>query len=599
MWRPRRQRLPAGTPRVSVLAPRGLRAQIGARLRETLNQALGALQGGEGLVAQRLAERIRRDLLPRLAGDTPTLLVGIAGPNNVGKSSLFNALVGRPLSPSRPEGGLTKQCLAAAHPEMVHGPSRAVLEQRYALVEASAQNLPPVTEPGPPGRLYLIAVPELPQGLLLMDTPDFDSVHQTNRVAAEALLVTVDLVLFMVSRHTYQNAAVVDFLREVVGHGRPYALVYNEAVREDVAHAHLDKLASDVGFEPVASELALHQPDVEAGRALLVTRPRGEGPPLAAMLRDPSSLGRLKVRALQASLRDAEGELEEVARELDEAALAPERLRTRLRRELLQLSERAAGLAIPADVLIEAFRDELDARSTTHRWLRKGPRLLATGVTRAGRFLREQFFGPQVTEESPQVRVHEELASSVRELLAALSAEVPEWKDLPEAQAVARAVLEPGALEAALQTQSPAADRERLYTFCRERLGAELKGGPSEELRQLGATFAYAVPALAGVVGAVTVPGVTGGADVVFASALVTTPLLERFVDLLGAGLRDAVARTWRKTHGETLARALADGLFHPLLSRLDAQVNGHRTRAEVLRRSAASLGASMEEVSR
>src|SRR5690242_20503401 len=96
--------------------------------RGSLEAALAALPPPEALLdleaarlARRLKDRLTRDLLPRLAAEQPTLLVGIAGPNNVGKSSLFNALVGEPLSPARPEGGLTKQCLAAAHPSLWEG----------------------------------------------------------------------------------------------------------------------------------------------------------------------------------------------------------------------------------------------------------------------------------------------------------------------------------------------------------------------------------------------------------------------------------------------------------------------------------------------
>lgn len=567
-------------------------------MREALAQALealppdGALEGDAARAAGRLAERIRRDLLPRLGGPHPTLIVGIAGPNNVGKSSLFNALVGAALSPARAEGGLTKQCLAAAHPSLWSGPLRRLVEERFEVREVRAGEAPPVTEPGPPGRLYLALLPSVPEGVLLMDTPDFDSVHQTNRRATEALLVTVDVVLFVVSRHSYQNAAVVEFLRDAVGRGRPYALVYNEAMREDVARSHLAKLVSDVGQPPLSQEIALHQPDVEAGRALLATSPAAGQPRITALLRDPAQVARFKARALSAALNDALAEFSEVAAALASSTGEPERLRARVRRELLQVAEHAAALAIPADVLIEAFRDELDARSTLHRWLRKGPRLLAAGLGRVGRFLAEQLVGPEPALPSLQVRVRQALDAGVREVAQALAPEVASWRGKAAtgellAAALAAAARQGAGEDAAAPSLEPEAraDRERLYDFCRQLLAEHMPpGGAGGELRQLAATFAYAVPALVGVVGAVTVPGVTGGADVVFASALVATPLLEKFVDLLGAGVRDAVAQAWQRSHGATLAHELEAGAFGPLLQALDAEVLDAERRAGTLR---------------
>jgi len=574
-------------------------AAILLAVREELSQALaslpaeGVLSGDAARAAQRLRDRISRDLLPRLGGPYPTLIIGIAGPNNVGKSSLFNALVGAPLSPARPEGGLTKQCFAAAHPTLWAGPLRAFLEARYEVVEADGPQPPPITELGPPGRLYLARVPSVPEGILFMDTPDFDSVHLTNRRAAEALLVTVDVVIFVVSRHTYQNAAVVQFLKDAVGHGRPYALVYNEAMREDVAISHLDKLVSDVGHPPLSREVALHQPQVESGQALLQSSPLGGQPPLSQLLREPAQVARLKASALRAALGDAREELRAVAAALESAIAEPERLHARVHRELLQVAERAAVLSVPADVLIEAFRDELDARSPTHRWLRRVPRLLATGLVQVGRFVRTQFVGPEPVLPALQTRVQQALAAGVREVALALAPEVATWRGKAHTREVLSSTLAAAAAPqgvAVPQELETGADRQRLYDFCRALLAQHMPAGLSGELRQLGATFAYAVPALAGAMGAMVVPGVTGGADVIFASTLVTTPLLEKFVDLLGADVRDAVAQAWRTSRGETLTRELEAGAFAPLLRALDDEAQDARRRADQLRLTAEAV---------
>ena len=196
-------------------------------------------------LARRLGERIRRDLLPRLNAEAPLLLAAIAGPNNVGKSTLFNALAGERLSPAHPEGGLTKQCLAVAHPATASGAGLEALSRRYSVVGVPAGETPPVDTAGPVGRLYLAQPRALPQGLVLLDTPDVDSVVAANRERTEALLVTVDVVVFVVSRHTYQNAALVAFIREAVAHGRPWLVLYNEA--QDV---FTDTIRDDNSFWP-------------------------------------------------------------------------------------------------------------------------------------------------------------------------------------------------------------------------------------------------------------------------------------------------------------------------------------------------------------
>ena len=106
---------------------------LASTLRELSGQAerMPALADADTLaLAARVRTRIARDLLPRLSDGHPLLLAAVAGPNNVGKSTLFNSLVGEALSPARAQGGLTQQCLAAAHPHTADGPGRLALSAR-------------------------------------------------------------------------------------------------------------------------------------------------------------------------------------------------------------------------------------------------------------------------------------------------------------------------------------------------------------------------------------------------------------------------------------------------------------------------------------
>jgi hypothetical protein len=557
-----------------------------AEIQQALHRAEQALPAPDSLsdpaareAAARVTERLRRDLLPRLAGSGPILLVAIAGPNNVGKSSLFNALVRRPLSPARAEGGLTKQCLAAAHPSIWSGDLRELIERRYEVITLPAGSAAPVDQPGPPGRLYLVLAEEVPSGLLLMDTPDFDSVYLQNRVNSEALLVTVDLVVFVVSRQTYQNAALVGFLRSVVGHGRPYLLVYNESVRPETTRAHLDKLASDVGHAPVARFMAVHQPDVEAGRALLATEPLNGAPALQTLLADPRHAGPLKTKALAAGLRDATAELVQVAQALRARVAEPERLRARIRHELRSVGERAAVKAVPADVLIQAFREELDARSRYHKWIRMPFRALTTALGFVGRKVRDVVAGPAPAEEQVAHLTEQALKDGLRTMIESLGPEVGAWRGDTRLRELLVEAIGPRTLEALdrpldiPELRHAEEDRRQLYAFCRELIGRELQeGGDLETALQTLTTLLYSAPAGAAAAISVVTSGFGHDAAVWAASAL-SAPLFEKVVDLLGTSVRSRVTKRWAAAHGETLARAMERRLFAALLDALDEAV--------------------------
>jgi hypothetical protein len=570
--------------RISVPLPAAL-----SDAEDALEAILPGLDSSTAEVARRLGERIRRDLLPRLAAEAPLLIAAIAGPNNVGKSTLFNALAGRRISPAHPEGGLTKQCLAAAHPDTASGAGLLALERRYEVVGVPAGDVPPVDAPGPVGRLYLVTDAQLPPGLVLLDTPDMDSILASNRERTEALLVTADVLVLVVSRHTYQNAALVDFVRQAVQHGRPWLVLYNEAASPDLARAHLGKLAGDVGQPPLARFSAPHDPRVESGGAPLVPEPLEGRSSLGALLAQPAMGSELRRRARAASMHDAKAELGGVRASVLARAAAPARLRGRIRETLLAAGAQAALHAVPVDVLVEAFREELDARSRLHRWVRTPFRGLATVLTAVGRRTRQLFTGDGPAERDPGQEMDRVLRDGLARALESLAPELVAWEGdartrglLAEALSdrTLRALSTPGLLAV---PDSPA-DREGLRVFCRELVRQELPGGFAEGALQTLATLVYSVPA--GAAAAVTVAsGGLGHDAAVWAGTLLSAPLMERFVDALGSGVRRNVALAWADQHGHTLARAGEAQLFGPLLRHLDGEVAAaEATAARLLR---------------
>ena len=122
---------------------------------------------------------------------------------------------------------------------------RGVTPTREGVLEA-------LQEAEVPAELLLIETTAVPEGLLLVDTPDFDSVLRTNREVAAALLQVADVAVAVVTRHTYQNRDVVEFLAEWLAHERPWVLVYNEAFDDAITRRHVEALARGVGAPPVA-----------------------------------------------------------------------------------------------------------------------------------------------------------------------------------------------------------------------------------------------------------------------------------------------------------------------------------------------------------
>ncbi|MGO9832455.1 MAG: GTPase [Myxococcaceae bacterium] len=562
-----------------------------------LDTLLPSLDAETAPVARLLAERLRRDLLPRLSAEAPLLLAAIAGPNNVGKSTLFNALAAERLSPAHPEGGLTKQCLAVAHPNTASGVGLQALAQRYTVLDVPAGSQPPVDVPGPVGRLYLAQRQQLPAGLVLLDTPDLDSVVAANRERTEALLVTVDVLVFVVSRHTYQNAALVAFLREAVAHGRPWLVLYNEAPDKALARAHLEKLTQDVGQPPLARFYSPHDTAVESGTAWLRPEPLDAGPGLAELLANPVLGARLRQQARQASLQEAHTALGRVTAAVLAGAAEPARLRARVRDALFSTGAQAALHAVPADILVEAFREELDARSALHRWVRTPFRGLATAVSALGRRVRRSFTGESSTARvDPAQEADHVLREGVGRLLESLAPELSAWtgdatgRRLLEAalgEATLRAVRAPQPLVVADTPE----DRDALHAFCRALVRKELPGGFAEGALQTVATLVYSVPAGAAAVVTVAFGGL-GQDAALWAGTLLSTPLMERFVDALGTGIRRNVSLAWAKQHGKTLALALEARFFHPLLAHLDAQLAEAADLADRLRRAAEAISA-------
>jgi len=162
--------------------------------------------------AERLRRHVAEYLAPRAANVTAPLVVVILGSTGVGKSSLFNALAGKPLSESGLIRPTTRRPVALVHPAD-EGAVRSgdVLAGLVARNSIDLRSDPAAISPG----------------VVIVDAPDFDSIEITNRDLAMELLEAADLVIFVTTVTRYADQIPWTVLARVRQRGVPLLAVLN------------------------------------------------------------------------------------------------------------------------------------------------------------------------------------------------------------------------------------------------------------------------------------------------------------------------------------------------------------------------------------
>jgi hypothetical protein len=529
------------------------------------------------------------------------LVVGIVGPNNSGKSALFNGLVGRDLSPSLPTGGATKRLYGAASNELLDRMAGDEALERFSLlranglsgsqIEASAETT------DDPSELLAFDV-DLPDGLLLIDTPDFDSVSEANRLASESLLAVADLAVAVVTRHTYQNREVVMFLQRWLSHGRPWLLVYNEAPSHDLALEHAAKISEDLGHAPLAVFSAPHSLEVQDRKCPLspTSLVDNEQMALRSYLLDVERVGQVKQQALDASLAQLSDDLGlwigELSSEADNAA----ELLSVAEKHITVLANKVAGCAMPGGPFIEAFRTVLDRRTNafSRRW-RLGLRKLRLKIESI-----PAIFTSKNSSEREEVR--ESLADVER---AELERSWPEFWD-----GIMRDLGPEGRMLSHDDVESELS--ELLKSELTEELAADIRSGTSasigesavdldafqdvcEVLVEDGITergrdwdiqAAVDVTMLAPIAIATAVIIKTGGlgSDMgVAGGAALSSYLSEKYSHLLGTQITTEAARRWAETRSVELAPMLLNSVLPKSATSMRATLAENRNLIESL----------------
>jgi energy-coupling factor transporter ATP-binding protein EcfA2 len=275
-------------------------------------------------------------VLPRYRSLDAPLLAVVGGSTGAGKSTLVNALVGHPVTRAGAIRPTTRQPILLHHPDDVEwfttarvlpGLSRTTGHRADPGGPVPADRAGVDPDAGATDTLVMVAEPQLPSGLALLDAPDIDSIADENRRLAAQLLSAADLWIFVTTANRYADAV-------------PWELLLDAAARDITVAVVLDRVPPGVEDEVAADLTALLGRRGLSGAGLFVVTespldgdgmlPAGTVAPLqqwlAAIAHDAGSRSEVARRTLNGVVRQLADKAEDMAQAEDDQRQAAARL---------------------------------------------------------------------------------------------------------------------------------------------------------------------------------------------------------------------------------------------------------------------------------
>jgi hypothetical protein len=189
-----------------------------------------------------MVDQLEDYVIPRLMGIDAPLLTVVGGSTGAGKSTLVSSLVGTRVT----EPGVLRPTTRS--PVLVHNPEDAQWFGHDRILPDLERTTYSTRDPT---SLQLVASPEVPEGLAILDAPDIDSVEERNRTLAAQLLAAADLWLFVTSAARYADQVPWDFLKKAAERSTAVAIVLDRTPVEAVetVSTHLARMLASRGLK--------------------------------------------------------------------------------------------------------------------------------------------------------------------------------------------------------------------------------------------------------------------------------------------------------------------------------------------------------------
>lgn len=201
--------------------PRKLEYTLDSRLNNSLALLNEISQSNELLQAYELKANLHPDF---------PILICIIGGTGAGKSLLFNSLTGSKFS----EVGVKRPCTKGA---VICCPAASVhilknlgtvwaIDETTRIVTSDQENL---------------------RNIILVDTPDFDSVEKDNLIISNRFFVLSDVILFVASEEKYADLLGRNVLRRSLNWGKEIGVILNKALTETAFQDFSQSLKKELG----------------------------------------------------------------------------------------------------------------------------------------------------------------------------------------------------------------------------------------------------------------------------------------------------------------------------------------------------------------